>query len=271
MANWVWVLLMASLSFLMLVPLLFMLGTSFKHNQDVYEFPIRIIPQHPTVESYTELFSRPGIPVLRWFLNSLYVTAVVTVLTLIIDSMAAFGFSRLDIPWKKPLFIVVIASMMIPFPSTLIPAYVFLQKLGWLDTYKALIIPTLAGPFGVFLLKQFFDTIPRELEEAAIVDGCSKMGLYFRIILPLSRSVVATLSIFVFMGTWNSFLWPLIVTNSLPMRTLPVGLTIFNGQFWAEHALVMAGATVCAAPVLIAFMLFQKHIVKGITMGGLKG
>jgi len=265
-----WVLGFAGLSLLMLVPLLFMLSTSIKYEQDVYEYPIRLIPASVTFEHYVDLFTRPGVPMLRWFFNSAYITFMVTGLVLLIDSLTAFGFSRLDIPYKRPLFILVIASMMIPFPTTLIPVYVFLQQLHWIDTYKALIIPPLAAPFGVFLLRQFFDTAPKELEEAAIIDGCSAFGVYWHVILPVSKSVLATLGIFVFMGTWNAFLWPLIVTHSLKMRPIPVGLTLFNGEFWAERALTMAGATVCALPVLVAFLIFQRHIVRGITLTGLK-
>ena len=255
---------------LMLTPLLFMLSTSIKFEQDVYRYPIRLIPSAITFAHYVDLFARPGAPMLRWFLNSAYVTLVVTSLVLLIDSLTAFGFSRLDIPYKRKLFLLVIASMMIPFPTTLIPVYVFLQQLHWIDTYKALIIPPLAAPFGVFLLRQFFDTVPKELEEAAIIDGCSPFGVYWHVILPVSKSVMATLGIFVFMGTWNAFLWPLIVTHSLKMRPIPVGLTLFNGEFWAERALTMAGATVCALPVLVAFLIFQRHIVRGITLTGLK-
>ncbi len=265
-----WFLLFVCVSVFMLTPLAFMLGTSLKFEEAVYQYPVRLVPDEMTLQHYIDLFTRPGIPMARWFFNSALVTLVSTVLVLLIDSLAAFGFSRLDIPFKQPLFLLVVAAMMIPFPTTLIPVYVFLQKLHWLDTYKALIIPPLAAPFGVFLLRQFFDTVPRELEEAAIIDGCGNMGVYWRVILPLSRSVMATLGIFVFMATWNAFLWPLIVTHSLNMRTIPVGLTLFNSEFWGERALTMAGATVCALPVLAAFLLFQRHIVKGITLTGLK-
>jgi multiple sugar transport system permease protein len=191
-------------------------------------------------------------------------------LTLLVDSLAAYGFSRLEFPCRRLLFILVIASMMVPFPTTLVPTYMMLRKLHWLNTYFALIIPPLAGPFGVFLLKQFFDTIPKDIVEAATIDGCSKFGVYWHVVLPASKSVMATLGIFVFMGTWNAFLWPLIVTHSLKMRLLPVGLVLFNSEYWAERALVMAGAVFCAVPVFIAFLFFQRHIVRGVTLSGLK-
>jgi len=269
-ASLVWYVVFVAFTIFFLVPLLFMLGTSLKLEKEVYEFPVRMWPKSVTFENYIALFTRPGIPMLRWIFNSVYVTLAVTAGILIIDSLAAFGFSRLEIPCKKWIFAVVIGSMMIPFPVTLIPVYGILQKLHWLDTYKALIIPPLAGPLGVFLLKQFFDTIPRDLEEAAVLDGCSKGSLYSRIILPLSVPVLATLGILVFMGIWNSFLWPLIVTNSIKMHPLPVGLTFFNGEYWSERALVMAAAAVCAFPVLVVFLLFQRYIVRGIMMTGLK-
>jgi len=272
--SWVnisWYAVFAVFTILMLTPLVFMLSTSLKYEEDVYESPVRLIPARVTFENYIALFTDPNVPMVRWFINSIFVTGMVTLLVLLLDSLTAFGFSRLDIPFKGPIFVIVIASMMIPFPTTLIPTYLFLLKLNWLDTYKALIIPGLAAPFGVFLLKQFFDTIPQEIEEAAIMDGCSKFGLYWRIVLPMSKPAIATLGIFVFMGSWNAFLWPLIVTNSSQMRTLPVGLTAFNGEYWQKRAMVMAGATVCAAPVFAAFVLFQRHIVQGITLTGLKG
>ncbi|MCX7018769.1 MAG: carbohydrate ABC transporter permease [bacterium] len=265
-----WYALFAAFTVFFLVPLLFMLGTSLKLEKEVYDFPVRLWPKSATVDNYVALFTRPNIPMLRWIFNSVYVTLAVTAGVLVIDSLAAFGFSRLEIPCKRWLFAMIIGSMMIPFPATLIPVYGLLQKLHWLDTYKALIIPPLAGPLGVFLLKQFFDTIPRDLEEAALLDGCSKVDLFSRIILPLSMPVMATLGILVFMGIWNSFLWPLIVTNSIKMHPLPVGLTFFNGEYWSERALVMAAAAVCAFPVLVVFLIFQRYIVRGIMMTGLK-
>lgn len=270
LSRLLWYGLFAVLAAFTLVPILFMLATSFKPERDIYEFPVRLWPKVWTWENYRLLFSRPNIPMLRWIWNSAVVTASITAGVLLIDSLAAFGFSRLRIAHKEKLFILIIASMMIPFPTTLIPVYIMLQRLHWLDTYKALIIPPLAGPFGLFLLKQFFDTIPRELEEAARIDGCGRLGLYARIIIPLSRPVLATLGIFVFMGSWNAFLWPLIVTNSVKMHPLPVGITLFNGEYWAERGLVMAAAAVCAVPVLIVFLIFQKYIVRGITLSGLK-
>lgn len=269
-ANIAWLLFFTTIAIVMMIPLLFMFSTSLKVEADVYKYPIRLLPERITFDNYHALFSRPEIPMLRWFANSFWVTFIATALVLLIDSITAFGFSRLDIPWKRPIFVFVLITMMVPFPATLIPVYILLQKLHWLNTYKALIIPGLAGPFGVFLLKQFFDTIPKELEEAATLDGCSKFQLFWHVVLPVSKSVIATLGVFVFMGTWNAFLWPLIATHSIEMRTLPVGLTLFNGEYWAERGLVMSGAMVCAIPVIIAFLLFQRHIVRGIALSGMK-
>jgi multiple sugar transport system permease protein len=145
-----------------------------------------------------------------------------------------------------------------------------LRQFGMIDTYWALILPHGAGVFSVFLLRQFFQSIPRDLEEAAVLDGCSRLGVYWHVVLPLSRSALAALALFVFLGSWNDFLWPFIATNELTMRTLPVGLTIFNGEYWSERGLIMAGASLSAIPVLAVFAVFQQHIIRGIALTGLK-
>jgi multiple sugar transport system permease protein len=161
--------------------------------------------------------------------------------------------------------------MFVPSQVTLIPVFLLIQKLGWFDTYQALIIPGLAGPFGVFLLRQFMLTIPRELEEAARVDGCGHWRTWWQIILPLTRPALATLAVLTFLGAWNDFMWPLIATNSLEMRTIPVGIQVFQGRYTTQYGLTMATALLASAPVVLAFLLLQRHITRGIVLTGLKG
>lgn len=187
------------------------------------------------------------------------------------DSLAAFAYSRLQWKARDKVFAIVVATMLVPGQVLLIPTYLLIRGLHWFDTYWALIVPAGAGGFGVFLLRQFFMTIPVELEEAARLDGCGPLGVFWHVILPLSKPALATLGIFVFMGTWNAFEGPLIFTDSLDMRTLPIGITIFQGHYIMEYGPLMAAAALAAAPVLIAFLLFQKHIIKGISLTGLAG
>jgi multiple sugar transport system permease protein len=184
--------------------------------------------------------------------------------------LAAYGYARLEFPGRDVLFFALLSTLMIPGAVTVIPAFIIIRQLGLIDTYWALILPAGSSVFAVFLLRQFFQAIPRELEEAAVLDGCSRLGIYWRIILPLSRSALAALGIFVFLGSWNDFLWPFLVMNELTMRTLPVGLTIFNGEYWSERGLIMAGAAISTLPVLVVYALFQHHIIRGVALTGLK-
>jgi multiple sugar transport system permease protein len=185
--------------------------------------------------------------------------------------MAAFAFARLQFKGRDTLFLVVIATMMIPSQVSLIPVFLIVQKLGLFNTYAGLIVPGLASGFGVFLLRQFFISIPKELEEAAYMDGASLWTIYWRIILPVAQPALATLAIFTFLGSWNDFVWPLIITNDVEMRTLPVGLSIFQGRYTSEYGITMAAAAIGSIPVIIAFLLFQKKITSGIALTGIKG
>jgi multiple sugar transport system permease protein len=253
------------------LPLLWMLSQSLTPERDIYVWPPRLFPAHPTLDNYYRvLFSRPDLPMGRWYFNSFFVASATTVLVLLVASLAAYGYARLEFPGRNALFFGLLSTMMIPGAVTLIPVFIILRQLGMIDTYWALILPHGAGVFGVFLLRQFFQSIPRDLEEAAVLDGCSRLGIYWHVVLPLSRSAMAALAIFVFLGSWNDFLWPFIATNELSMRTLPVGLTIFNGEYWSERGLIMAGASISALPVLVVYAIFQQHIIRGIALTGLK-
>ena len=204
-------------------------------------------------------------------LNSFIVSISVTTLVLVINSMTAYAFSRLEFPGRDTLFICVLTTLMIPGEVTLIPTFVIMRQLKWLDTYHALIWPAGAGVFGIFLLRQFFQTIPKELEDASIIDGCGKFGTYWRIILPLAKSALIALGIFTFLGSWNDLFWPLIALNSNEMRTLPVGLSILQHEGYTMQGLSMAAAALTTLPILILYGIFQRHIIEGVMVTGLTG
>lgn len=262
--------LMAVVAAAMLAPTVWMFATSFKPEGEIMQATPRWIPEHPTLEHYRTLFGANDFPVRRWFFNSVLVSSLATAGVLLVASMAAFAFARLRFRGREPLFYVVLATLLIPGQVSLIPVFLIVQRLGLFDTYAGLIVPGLGNAFGVFLLRAFFARIPRELEEAAILDGASVPTIYARVALPLVRPALATLGIFTFIGTWNDYVWPLLVTSDIEMRTLPVGLTIFQGQYATKFGPTMAAAAVATVPVVVAFLLFQKRITEGIALTGLK-
>jgi len=263
--RWVWNLLLGVCAVVMLLPIFWMLVTSLKPATEVYQDPPQILPSTLRPANYIDLFQQPGVPLVRWFWNSVFLAIVSTFLVVSISSLTAFAFARLEFPFRDQLFFLIVAAMVVPGQVTLVPVYIILQKLRWIDTYYALIIPGLAGPFGVFLLRQFFLNVPSEIEEAARIDGCGNLRIFFQIILPLARPALITLAIFTALGSWNGFFWPLIVTNSLNMRTLPIGLAILNGQWWSEQHLLMAAGFTCGFPIFILYLIFENQIEKGVT------
>jgi len=265
---------MLILALLFLAPLLWMVSTSLKTSEDIVNSlgALRWLPHPLTYANFHEVLTNvEEFPVWRWTGNSLFISLAVTFLVLTVDSLAAFAYSRLKWKGRDRIFSILVATMLVPGQVLLIPTYLLIRNLHWFDTYQALIIPAGAGAFGVFLLRQFFMTIPAELEEAARLDGCGPLGVFRHVILPLSKPALATLGIFTFMGTWNAFEGPLIFTSSMDMRTLPIGITIFQGHYGAEYGQMMAAAVIAALPVLISFLIFQKHIIKGISLTGLAG
>jgi multiple sugar transport system permease protein len=263
------------LTLFILIPMIWIVGQSFTPEEQIYKWPIRFIPTSPTTVHFQDLFiPRPGrleLPIARWLFNSFLVSIGATLVVVLVASLAAYAFARLEFPGRDTLFIVLGASMLIPVQLTFIPTFLIVRYLGWIDSYHALIWPPAAGFFGVFLLRQFFMTIPKEMEEAAIIDGCNRLGVYWHIILPLAVPALTTLAIFSFLTIWNDFYWPLIVLNSNEMRTLPVGLTILNGEYWSEQGLVMASAVLASAPVLLVYIFLQRHITKAVLLSGLGG
>lgn len=258
----------AALAFVLPVAVIFV--TAFKPHSEIVHFQ-RVLPEHWTPENFAEILGNTEeIPIARWFLNSLFISASVTALVLTVASLAAYGLARLDLPGKRWVFIVIVGTMMVPGQILLVPVYLILNAMGWLDTPAALIVPAGSGAFGVFLLHQFFKRIPRELEEAAALDGCSRLGIFWHVILPLSRPALATLGIFTFVGSWNAFLGPMVFMDSVDKYTLPVGIALFQTSYYGEDNLVLAACVLCTLPVIVVFLIFQKHIIKGIALSGLK-
>ena len=256
-------------SVVMLVPFLWMVSTSLKAPGQVFTDPPQWIPRPVVWQNYLEAVSI--MPFGRFFLNSLIQSSSVTVLQLLTSSLAAFAFARLRFRGRDTLFLLYLATLMIPFPVTLIPNFIVIRFLGWVDTFRALILPPSFSPFSTFLLRQFFLTIPTDLDDAARIDGASSLDIWWRIALPLSTPALATLAIFTFMGQWNDFLWPLVVTNSLEMRTLPVGLSSFQSRYAIQWHLLMAGSTIALLPVLVLFVVGQRYFIQGITLTGMGG
>lgn len=266
-----WEVVTALVALLMVAPIVWMFSTSFKPEQEAVSLPPRWLPQHSTSANYADLFTKAeDFPVLRWLFNSVFVSVSVTLLVLLVSSMAAFALSRLKFRGRSSLFMAIVASMIIPGQVTLIPAFLIVTRLGMFDNYLGLIVPGIASAFGVFLLRQFFLGIPAELEEAAFLDGAGLWTVYSRVIMPLSKPALATLAIFTFMGAWNDFVWPLIVTNDMNLRTLPVGLSIFQGRYTTQYGITMAAAAITTIPMILAFLVFQKRITEGIALTGLK-
>ena len=256
-------------SLVMLLPFFWMLSTSLKQASEVFTFPPRWIPTHFAWSNYTKALT--AMPFGRFYTNSFVVAVSTTVLTILTSSLAAFAFARLRFRGRDTLFLVYLATLMIPFTVLLIPNFILVRYLGWYDSYPALIFPPAFSAFATFLLRQYFRGVPFELDDAARIDGASSLRIWWQIIMPNSGPVLAALTIFLFLGNWNEFLWPLVVTNSAEMRTIPVGLNAFQGQFSVRWELLMAAAVVAMLPVLIVYMFAQKWFIKGITVTGMGG
>lgn len=251
-----------------LAPFIWMIFTSFKDMSEIYVYPPKWFPSKFNFDNYINAFN--AAPFGRYYLNSLFVAGTVTIGQLITCSMAAYAFARLKFWGRDVLFFIFLGTMMIPYNVTMIPSFMVLYWLGWINSYQALIVPGLASAFGTFLLRQFFITIPKELEEAAYIDGATKLQVLRKIIIPLSKPALATLAIFTFMGSFNDFIWSLIVINSEDMNTVQLGLAIFRDRYLTQWDLLMAGSVTAVMPILIVFFFAQKYFIQGITLSGLK-
>jgi len=255
-------------SILMIIPFYWSVGTSLKLEQNVYSSPPQWIPDPITLENYVYVLTR--IPFPRYFINSVFVTLVTTLGHIFFDTLAAYAFAKLSFPFRDEIFFVMLLALMVPFQVNLIPLYKIMATLKWTDTYLALIVPNLTSIFGIFLMRQFMMTIPNELLDAARIDGCSEFGVFQKVVLPLALPGIATLIIFTFMGTWNDFLWPRIVTNSEKLFTLPVGLAQLQLKNTSNVAQIMSGTVLTALPIIIVFLFMQRQFIEGMTAGALK-
>jgi len=258
-------------SVVVLFPFLWMIFSSFKTAGEIWTFPPVFMPKEFRWSNYVEAWK--ALPFDRFFFNSVLVTLCVTVGQLFTCSLGGYAFARLRFPGKDKIFLMYLATMMIPFPVLMIPLFIIMKTFGWIDTLQALIVPSLFSAWGTFLMRQFMMGIPISLEDAAKIDGCSYWKLYWRIIVPLSKPVFATLGIFTFMGTWNQFFWPLIMINTVSNKTLPLGLVMFQTRIAAETPwhLIMAASCATVLPIIILFVIGQKYYVKGIVTSGIKG
>lgn len=260
-----------ALAVFLMAPFVWMVLVSLQPNRAPIPELSELWPKEAHWENYSTVVGQEEVPVGRFFLNSVVVAVGVVLGQLFVCSLAAYGFARLRFKGRDTLFVVFLLSMMFAGPVTQIPVYLMVRSFGWLDTYWALIVPGVSSAFSIFLLRQFFMQIPLELDEAARLDGAGEFRIYSRLILPMSKAALATAGVFTFIGVWTDFFWPLLATDSLHMRTLEVGLSIFKNSYGSTNwPLQMTAAVVVMLPILVVFLLLQRHFVKGITMGSIK-
>ncbi|MDJ0620241.1 MAG: carbohydrate ABC transporter permease [Calothrix sp. MO_192.B10] len=262
--------LLAGISLGMLFPLLWLLGTSLKSpTENIFQSPPQLLPSEPTLENFVKVWQT--LPFAQYLLNSTLVALLVVGLNLILCALAAYPLARLSFIGRDWIFIAIVSTIMIPFQIVMIPLYILTVQLGLTNTYWGIIFPNLANAFGIFLLRQAFMGVPKEMEEAARMDGCSELGLWWHIMLPAIRPALVTLAIFVFIGSWSDFLWPLIVIQDEKLYTLPLGVSKLVGTFSLDWRLVAAGSVISIVPVLLVFLGLQRYIVPTETGSGVKG
>ncbi|MEU1839249.1 carbohydrate ABC transporter permease [Micromonospora chersina] len=252
-------------------PLVWMALTSLKTYDDAQQDPPSWLPNPFSSYGYDQILGNTANPVLRWFLNSMLAASLHTVLVLVTASMAAYALARLRFRGRKLSFALIVGTLFLPPTSLIIPNFVIADQLGWIDTLTVVVVPGAASAFGVFFLRQFFLSIPAELEEAAVLDGANQWEVFTRVLLPLSKPALATLAVLSFLTNWNDFLWPVYVLFSPERLTLPAGLGLLQGAYVTDYPVIMAGAVLASVPVLILFVLAQRHIIQGVSRSGLKG
>ncbi len=261
---------LSAIAILMLFPLLWLIGTAFKSpTEDIFSFPPQLLPTQPTLENFKTVWQ--AYPFNQYLFNSAIVAILSVSLNLLFCALAAYPLARLDFKGKKVIFTLVVTTIIIPFQIVMIPLYILAVNLGLRNTYLGLILPNIASAFGIFLLRQAFQGVPKELEEAARIDGCSELGIWWHIMIPAIRPALVTLAIFVFIGSWSDFLWPLIVLDRPEYYTLPLGVANLAGAFSLDWRLVAAGSVISIAPILMVFILLQKYIIPTDVGSGVKG
>jgi multiple sugar transport system permease protein len=263
--------LLVFIALLVLLPLLWMVSTSFKPKSQLFLPQIYWIPKKITLANYNNLLNDPSVPIVRWFINSVVLALVSTALILGVDSLAAYAYARMEFPGRKILYTLMLATLFMPGLMFLIPNFLTIYNLGLLNNYAGVILPGLAGVFGVFFLRQFFESLPKELEETARIDGANTFQTFYKVVLPLTKPALATLAVITFLASWNDFLWPFLILQSTNLQTLPLGLRTLQGAYTSEYGLMMAGAVIVAIPVLIIYIALQRFIVRSVASTGLKG
>jgi multiple sugar transport system permease protein len=263
-------LVLITVSVTMIMPFYWMIRSSFSQVQDILKYPPKFWLRNPTIEGYQDLFKL--VPFGRYMFNSIFISAAVTLCNLFFCSLAGYAFSKHKFPFQDFIFTCLLASMMVPWQVNLIPGYLIAKKMGWLDTYWGLIVPYIAGVFGVFLMRQLIRSIPNDLIDAAKIDGCGEFRIYRLIILPEIRPAIATLGIFEFLHMWNMFVWPLIIiVNKTELRTMPLALAVMNAEAYGRRIIpLMAGAVLATMPMVLLFLMFQRMFIKGIAFTGMK-
>jgi multiple sugar transport system permease protein len=259
---------MGGMSIMTVIPFLFMFSTSFTKSFSMMTYPPTLIPSNPTLENYYEVlfvFQNGLFP--RWFLNTVFTTAAITIGSLLLNTLSGYIFAKKDFFGKQVLFTLLLSTMMVPVAVVLIPSFQIIRMLNLFNTYWALIIPALATPFGIFMMRQFITTLPSDLIEVAKIDGAGELRIFWSIIVPLSTPGMAALGIFTMMNAWNAFLWPLVVLRSNEMRTLVVGLAGVQGEFSVNYGMVMAGSVLTVLPLLMLYLFFQPYFVEGLRLG----
>jgi multiple sugar transport system permease protein len=264
-----WHLLLAPLTLCFALPLVWLALSSVMSNAEINRFPPALWPKGIDLGGYRYVLGNAMFP--RWFANSLIVAGVAVLSNLLLGALGGYAFARMRFAGSRALLGLMLATMVIPFQLTMIPTFLVMKEMGLIDTLGALIVPSLVTPFAVFLFRQFFLALPREMEEAAWIDGCSRLRVLFSIVLPLARPALATVAVLTFLSTWNDLSWPLIAINHDTQYTLQLGLTTFQGQHHTQWSAVMAGNVITVLPVLVAFLLAQKTFVQSLTSSGLKG
>ena len=266
--TWALLLLLLGTLFFTL-PFIWSVSLSFQPPGDVFQWPMKLIPDPGTLENYQRLWTE--IPFARWLFNSTFIVIVVTATNLFFDSLAGYAFARLRFPGRNILFYAFLATLMIPGHVMLVPRFMLLNAFGLINTYTGLMAPMVVQVFGIFLMKQFFESLPKELEEAARIDGCGPFRTFWQVVLPVSRPALVALGVYTFQGNWNEFLWPVIVTTTQDMFTLPMGMAMFRYEFKVEWTMLMAGSVLIALPTLFIFLAFQRLFIQGAASSGLKG
>jgi multiple sugar transport system permease protein len=265
-------LLLLLISALFLLPFLWMVSTSFKSATDATTVPPTVLPKEVATDAYdTVTDSGTQTPVFRWFLNSLLAALANTLLVLVTAAPAAYALARMDFKGKRLMFGIIIATLFIPPIIFLVPNYLIVSNFGWLDTLWAVIVPSAATAFGVFFLRQFLIGLPKELEEAAFIDGATPFRVFLSVVVPLSKPALATLAVLTFLTNWNDFLWPIYVLLTPQAQTLPPGLGVLQGAYTTNYPIIMAGGVIASIPVLILFIASQKYVIEGVSRTGIKG